>query len=94
MAVKEQRWMVDSIEEETASVDQGGRMYQVPRFLLPEGVREGDICTVAVDCEKTGKAAVTTIIVDAHATRQAMDKSAAQLASAPRSSDPGGNITL
>ncbi len=90
-----QRWMIDSIEEGTASIEQGdGKVFHVPLFLLPEGVREGQICGLATDQRAKDEAAVTTITVDKDATRSALERSAAQLASTPKSKDPGGPIQL
>ena len=80
-----QRWIVDAFEEHVASIEvEGGKMIQLPRALLPRGAKEGDVLRV-------------TIEVDAQATKQALDASAAQVkkgrdASAKR--DPGGDIAL
>ena len=94
MQATERQWVVDSIEENTAAVEQDGRgVYQVPLFLLPPGVREGDICSVTAE---PGKDATVTITValDRKSTSAAKERSAAQLATAPKSKDPGGPINL
>lgn len=95
MAVKEERWMIDSIEEATAAmVAADGKVHQIPGRLLPAGAREGDICTVIVNRESTNAVAVTSVTIDKKATKAALERSAAQLAAAPKSKDPGGPIKL
>jgi hypothetical protein len=80
-----QRWVVDALEENSASIEvEGGAMIHIPQALLPSGAREGDVLRV-------------TIEVDAAATKQALDASAAQVKKARDASakrDPGGDITL
>jgi hypothetical protein len=41
------RWVVDGIEEDIARiVEDGGRTIHVPGWLLPDGVREGQVLAV------------------------------------------------
>lgn len=85
-------WTVDSIEEGIAAVEeQDGRMIRVPAWLLPDGVREGDV--VAVTREGEHDAAVLTFRVDREATERALARSREQV-SRLRSRDPGGDIVL
>ncbi|MBA3656395.1 MAG: DUF3006 domain-containing protein [Gemmatimonadaceae bacterium] len=88
------RWMVDALEENTAAVEQGaGIPHHIPRFLLPTGVREGDVCQVST--RRDSESSITiTVTIDRGATDTAKKMSAAQLASTPRSKDPGGPIKL
>ncbi len=88
------RWMVDALEENTAAVEQGaGIPHHIPRFLLPSGVREGDVCQVST--RRDSESSITiTISFDRTETDRAKKKSADQLASTPRTSDPGGPIKL
>lgn len=91
----ERTWVVDSMEENSAAVEQdGSTVYQIPRFLLPAGVREGDVCRVVTQAESAQHGVTVNIWVDEKATQLAKDRSAAQLASAPKSKDPGGPINL
>ena len=94
MQEREEQWIVDSIEENSAAVEQGGRIvYQVPRFLLPSSVREGDVCRVVTEPRGSGSVSIT-VEVDQKATTAAKERSAAQLAATPKSKDPGGPIKL
>ena len=88
------RWMIDSMEEQTAAVEQdSGPVFQIPRFLLPVNVREGDICSV--DAEPDGKGgSLIKISIDADATKAALQRSARQLQQKPGKADPGGPIIL
>lgn len=88
------RWVVDSIEENSASVEQDGvTFHEVPRFLLPQDVKEGDVCDVSSDVTRKGTV-ITTVTIDDAATLAAKQRSAAQLAATPQSKDPGGPIHL
>lgn len=89
------RWVLDVLEEDSASVEVDGREARsVPRWLLPSDVREGDV--LAVVHERDGERSRITIARDAEATRAAYAKSAAQVQQTGSRSptDPGGNITL
>ncbi len=92
------RWAIDRMEEGTAAVEQdGAKMYEVPRFLVPEGAREGDVLEVTV--RQTARAKIAsvelTIRVDPAATGSAKSASAAQTQKGTRqANDPGGNISL
>jgi len=86
-------WTVDSIEEGIAAVQEdGGRMVRLPLWLLPDGVREGDVLSVARR-EEDG-AAVLTVRVDHDATERALERSREQVEKAPPGNDPGGHIVL
>lgn len=88
-------WMVDILEENSAAVQQNGSVvYQIPRFLLPAGAREGDTCEVSVAASSAPDSTTFTVTVDRQATQAAKARSAAQLASTPKSKDPGGPIKL
>ncbi|HEU4628900.1 MAG TPA: DUF3006 domain-containing protein [Gemmatimonadaceae bacterium] len=85
-------WIVDALEENAARVEIGGAIFTVPRWLLPEDVREGDIVRVS----QTRKASRATLMVerDEAATRAALDRSAEQVRERGTAPDPGGDITL
>jgi hypothetical protein len=94
MTQKKIRWMIDALEEDMASVEQGtGAQRHVPRFLLPAGVKEGDICQVSVDSQ-SAESVTVTVSIDHSDTDAAKNRSAAQLAATPPSKDPGGPIKL
>ena len=77
------RWIVDAIEEATASVEvDGDRMITVPQSLLPKGTHEGHVLRV-------------TIEIDEAATETALRESAAQVKKGARKgNDSGGDIIL
>ena len=86
-------WTVDSIEEGIAAVQEdGGRMVRLPLWLLPDGVREGEIVSVARR-EEDGAAALT-VRIDREATERALRRSREQVEKAPPGKDPGGHIQL
>ena len=83
--MSEHRWVVDAIEEKTASVEvDGDMMITVPASLLPKGVLSGHVLKV-------------TILFDEDATQRALEDSASQVKrgrDASRKRDPGGDIKL
>jgi hypothetical protein len=85
MSTTAQQWIVDAIEELSASVElPGGGMVALPRSVLPRGARSGHVLRV-------------TIEIDEAATRAATAASAAQVekgSAASRKRDPGGDISL
>lgn len=90
------RWVIDAIEENAVAIEVDGRnMITMPRWLLPDGAKQGDVLNVRHDRPPKGQRSVLTIEVDATATKQAIDASAAQVQKgAKRKNDPGGDITL
>lgn len=85
-------WTVDSIEEGIAAVhDESGALLHLPAWLLPDGVREGDV--VAVERGTHGPSATLRLSIDRPATDAALRASRAQLARLKRD-DPGGDIQL
>lgn len=95
MGAKQYRWVVDSMEEEVASVEiDGKRTAQLPKWLLPRGAKEGDVLQVTHDVAESGESRLS-IVVDRAGTSAAMDRSAKQVADRGRSpGDPGGDIKL
>lgn len=86
-------WTVDSIEEGIAAVEEDGAgMRRVPLWLLPEGVREGDV--LSVRREEEGGAVVVTVRPDPAATERALSRSRAQVEGTPPQGDPGGHVAL
>jgi hypothetical protein len=85
-------WVVDVIEEGSASIEVDGRsVTPIPAWLLPEGVREGDVLSVTHD-RGEGKSALV-IETDPEAKKKALDRSAKQV-SRKSKNDPGGNVLL
>ncbi len=85
-------WIVDVIEDGSASIEVDGRtVTPIPQWILPEGVREGDVLSVTHD-RKEGK---STLLIenDPDAKRTAMDRSAEQIAR-KSTNDRGGDISL
>src|SRR3954471_23411753 len=71
-------WIVDVIEEGSASIEVDGRtVTPVPKWILPEGVKEGDVLSVTHD-RAEGKSALL-IETDPEGKRKALDRSAQQV---------------
>jgi hypothetical protein len=97
-------WIIDSLEEDSAQIEEDGvRVIHVPRSILPERAREGDVLIVTIEDEAPGKgrraadAVRVTITLDARATRAAKSKSRQQVrraSQAAREQDPGGDVVL
>jgi hypothetical protein len=85
-------WIVDVLEDGSASIEVDGRaVTPVPAWLLPEGVREGDV--LAVTHERADGRSSLVIENDPEAKQKALDRSAKQVAKkSPR--DRGGDIQL
>lgn len=85
-------WIVDVIEDGSASIEVDGRsVTPIPQWMLPEGVREGDVLSVTHD-RKEGKSALL-IETDPDAKRKALDRSVKQVAK-KSTNDRGGDISL
>src|SRR4029077_17129642 len=85
-------WIVDVIEDGSASIEVDGRsVTPIPEWLLPEGVKEGDVLSVTHD-RGEGKSALV-IETDPEAKNKALDRSAQQV-SRKSKNDPGGNVQL
>ena len=93
---KQQRhtWTVDVIEENSAAVEVDGRQVTpLPRWLLPEDAREGDV--LSVQHERTRERSKLTIEIDREATAAAVEQSKEQVRKDdPPHGDPGGDIAL
>jgi hypothetical protein len=90
------RWIVDAVEENSASIEVDGKsMITIPRWVLPDAARQGDVLRVRHDRPPKGQRSALTIEVDAAATKQALADSAAQVQKGTkRPNDRGGDITL
>jgi hypothetical protein len=85
-------WIVDVIEDGSASIEVDGRtVTPIPQWMLPEGVKEGDVLSVTHD-RGEGKSALL-IETDPEARKKALDKSARQVARKSKS-DRGGDVSL
>jgi Protein of unknown function (DUF3006) len=85
-------WVVDVIEDGSASIEVDGRsVTPIPAWLLPEGVREGDVLSVTHD-RGEGRSALV-IETDPEAKKKALDRSAQQV-SRKSTNDRGGDIAL
>ncbi|MEO8909007.1 MAG: DUF3006 domain-containing protein [Gemmatimonadaceae bacterium] len=85
-------WVVDVIEDGSASIEVDGRsVTPIPQWMLPEGVREGDVLSVTHD-RKEDKSALL-IETDPEAKRKALDRSERQVARKTKN-DRGGDISL
>jgi hypothetical protein len=85
-------WIVDVIEDGSASIEVDGRtVTPIPQWLLPEGVREGDVLSVTHD-RGEGKSALL-IEADPEAKKKALGRSARQVARKSKN-DRGGDVSL
>ncbi|MEO8579271.1 MAG: DUF3006 domain-containing protein [Gemmatimonadales bacterium] len=85
-------WVVDVIEDGSASIEVDGRtVTPIPAWLLPEGAKEGDVLSVTHD-RGEGKSALI-IEADPEAKRRALEKSAKQIAKKSKN-DRGSDIQL
>lgn len=67
-------WVVDVIEDGSAAIEVDGRtVTPIPQWMLPEGVREGDVLSVTHD-RKEGKSELL-IETDPDAKRKSLDRS-------------------
>ena len=75
------RWAVDRLGEATASVEHDGdHVYDVPRVLLPDDAREGDV--LSVEAIRDAEGVTLRVRRDAAATTRAREDSARQLRAA------------
>ena len=85
-------WIVDVIEDGSASIEVDGRsVTPIPQWMLPAGVKEGDV--LAVTHEREEARSVLAIRVDPEAKKKAMDRSVKQV-SRKSKKDRGGDIQL
>src|ERR1700730_4903455 len=85
-------WVVDVIEQVSASIEVDGyTATPIPAWLLPEGVKEGDVLSVTHDRGR-GRSALL-IETDSGTKGKALDKSAKQVSKKSRN-DRGGDIQL
>jgi hypothetical protein len=85
-------WVVDVIEDGSASIEVDGRtVTPIPQWMLPEGVKEGDVLAVTHD-RKQGKSSLL-IETDPEAKKKAMERSEKQVVRKTRN-DRGGDIQL
>jgi hypothetical protein len=85
-------WIVDVIEEGSASIEVDGRsVTPIPEWLLPQGVKEGDVLSVRHDRSE----ASSTLVIenDPKARKKALAKSVKQVSRKP-GKDRAGDIQL
>lgn len=87
-----EQWVVESIGDATAGIEiDDGSVARVPRWLLPEAARVGDV--LAVTRERSAGRTQLTVERDPAATRAALDASERQARAAPVDQG-GGDVTL
>jgi hypothetical protein len=85
-------WVVDVIEDGSASIEVDGRtVTPIPQWILPEGVKEGDVLAVTHD-RQVGKSEIV-IETDPEAKKKALERSEKQV-SRKGKNDRGGEIQL
>jgi hypothetical protein len=94
----EHRWVLDSVEEGMARLEEDGeRMITIPAHLLPSGVTEGQLLRVTRAPDTDRASAVITIAIDAAGTAKAFRKSIETTTEALAESkkrDRGGDVSL
>ena len=91
-AARSSQWVVDSLGEATATVEVDGKeTAKVPRWLLPTGVREGDV--LAVERRADEERVSITVRQDPKAREAARAASERQMRDAPVDKK-GGDVTL
>jgi len=87
-------WAIDSIEEQSASVEVDGKqMVQLPLWLLPAAAKEGDVLSVNHERSADGLQSTLKIALDRDATRSARERSVAVPKKTGKEKvDPGGDI--
>jgi hypothetical protein len=92
------RWTVDGMEEGMARIEEDGeRMITVPVYLLPAGVREGQVLRVTPAPGEEKGTLIVTVAADDAATAESLAKSKATVSRAmaqSRKRDPGGDVAL
>ena len=89
--MERRRWVVDSIDEGIATVEEDGeRVVRVPRWMLPDGAREGSM--LSVRRERGDEGVVLRIELDARGEREALERSRRQVQSG--TGDEGGDVVL
>lgn len=89
------QWVVDSIEENAASIEVDGKdMITLPLWLIPDGAKQGDVLAVQHERPAKSQRSTLTITVDAAATKKALAESAAQVKKSAPAKDAGGDIIL
>jgi hypothetical protein len=89
----EHRLVVDRFEGDLAVVEvDGGPALDLPRWLLPREVKEGDVVRVRADQSAEGTLRLEARL-DPEATRAARGDAAARLRRL-RARDPGGDVEL
>jgi hypothetical protein len=85
-------WIVDVIEDGSASIEVDGRtVTPIPEWMLPEGVKEGDVLSVTHN-RRPGKSELA-IETDPEAKKKALERSEEQV-SRKLKNDRGGDIQL
>lgn len=85
------RWIVDSIVEDIATIEEDGeRLVRVPAWLLPNGTREGSVLAVTRSVE--GDDVALRIELDAEGEAGALDRSRRQVEGG--TGDSGGDVVL
>lgn len=90
------RWILDSLEEDSAQIEEDGtRVIHVPRSILPESAKEGDVLIVTTESDGRDGMQVR-ISIDRGATRAAKFRSSQQMRRIKGSGkgDPGGDVVL
>jgi len=92
------RWVIDAISEGMARVEEDGeRMITVPVYLLPAGVREGQVFQVTSAAGEGQGTLIVTVAADEAGTTESLAKSKATVARAmaqSRKRDKGGDVAL
>ena len=86
-------WTVDALEDDVARLEpDDGEPFVMPRRLLPEQLRAGDV--LRVELARGAQHATLELVLDEAATRARLDRSAEQIAEAERLTEGRGDVAL
>ena len=95
MEEREERWVIDSIEDGVAALEtEAGEIVHLPKRRLPRGAREGQVLRVTLRAGEADPAAgVRGMRIDREAT-EAAQREVRDLADRLREGDSGGDLAL
>ena len=86
-------WTVDALDGDVARLEsEDGEPLALPRRLLPEQLRAGDV--LRVEMARGAQHATLELVIDEGATRDRHERSAEQLAEADRLTQGTGDVSL
>ena len=86
-------WTVDALDDDVARLEsEEGTPFALPRRLLPEQLRPGDV--LRVEMARGAHHATLELVIDEGEMRDRRERSAEQIAEAERLTEGTGDVTL